>query len=536
MIRLTGINMNIHHADEELYKKIVSSLRINNNDIKEFSIARKSLDARKKTDIKYNYTLDITLKSNSLENKVLKNNIKNSKISKYQKEEYKIPNSGNALLENRPVIVGFGPAGIFAALLLARAGYRPIVLERGEDVESRSKKVDEYWESGKLDEESNVSFGEGGAGTFSDGKLNTMVKDTHGRNTFVMKNFIKHGADDEILYVHNPHIGTDRLREVVVGIRKEIIKLGGEIRFCSKLTDIIVNENKLTNIKVINDTKEYTIDTKVLVLAIGHSARDTFEMLYKNKIPMKQKPFAVGLRVQHPQEMIDKSQYANEAKTLSPASYKLTAKSLTGRGVYSFCMCPGGYVVAASTEKEKMAVNGMSYHDRNSGVANSAIIVTVNTNDFPSSKPLAGLEFQRNLESKAFTLGKGNIPIQLFKDYKGKCLTKKFGEFEPKIKGKTCFAPLHELLPKELTDSIIEAMAEFDKKIKGFGRDDAIFAGVESRTSSPIQIPRDDNLECEIEGIYPCGEGAGYAGGITSAAMDGIKVAESIIKKYNVPS
>lgn len=572
MIRIKDITMQLKHTKDEIYKQAAKELGILPTDILKLHIAKRSLDARRLRGAKicYKYTVDVELlQGEGLESKILHRHKKNTKMEMATKKVYHLPPVGDEGLTHRPVIVGFGPAGMFAALSLARAGFCPIIIERGECVDARTETVEQYWETGEINPDSNVSFGEGGAGTFSDGKLNTMVKDSLGRNYEVMRTFVMHGADEEILYDYKPHIGTDVLREVVKGIRTEIQSLGGEFRFNERLEEVFVSEQKrcqsLRICRLRAQTKEgepdtrfqkesdatpdtelqskldetsqyYDLDCEVLVLAIGHSARDTFAMLYQKNIPMAAKSFAVGLRIQHPQRHIDVSQFGEEdAHLLSPAPYKLTAKSRFGRGVYSFCMCPGGYVVAASTEAGKMVVNGMSYHKRDSGVANSAIIVTVNPADFVGfgeGNVLDGMAFQRALEEKAYALGKGKIPVQLYGDFKEGKISSSYGSFLPKFKGQTKFAPLHTLFFEELYVSILEAMDVFHKKIKGFAMEDAVLAGVESRTSSPIQILRNEMLESDIGGLYPCGEGAGYAGGITSAAMDGLKVAESIIKRF----
>lgn len=532
--------MQLLHTKEELQEAVAKELKIPSKEFVTFRIARRSLDARrlKLAKICYMYTVDVEL-SKRAEEKALKRLAKNAKVSEVKQKEYHLPACGEVVLKHRPVVVGFGPAGMFAALNLARAGFRPIVVERGECVEKRSISVEEYWKSGVPKKDSNVSFGEGGAGTFSDGKLNTMVKDALGRNQEVMRTFVRHGADEEILYDYKPHIGTDRLIEVVAGIRKEIQSFGGEIFFGERLEKIYFDENRhIHSICVRNvdsdAVQEYACE--VLVLAIGHSARDTFAMLHELGVPMEAKSFAVGLRVQHPQALIDVSQYGEEeAELLSPAPYKLTHQASTNRGVYSFCMCPGGHVVAASTEEHKMVVNGMSYHARDSKVANSAIIVTVHPDDFlctGDESVLRGLTYQRMLEAKAYELGEGKIPVQLYGDYKENRLSAEYGSFLPKFKGETKFAALHTLFSEDIRASIVEGMENFHKKIKGFANADAVLAGVESRTSSPIQILRNEEHESTLCGLYPCGEGAGYAGGITSAAMDGMKVAESIIRKY----
>lgn len=532
MLSLSNINLNILHTKKDLEKKVCKLLNISDKELLSYKIKRQSIDARNKQDILYNYTLILELKN---EEKILKANKKNINLTKIEEIEYSIKASGNIVLEKRPVIVGFGPAGIFAALSLAIAGFRPIVIEQGEDVDTRTRTVEEFWNNGILKENSNVSFGEGGAGTFSDGKLNTLVKDKTGRNTFVLETLVRHGADENILYNFKPHIGTDKLKEVVKSIRNEIISLGGEVFFNTKMTDIIIENDRLKAIKV-NTNK--IIDTDIAIFCTGHSARDTFKILRLKNIEMEAKNFAMGLRIIHSQEMIDKSSYGLKYyKELSPANYKLTYTSSSGRGVYSFCMCPGGYVVNSSSSKGELVVNGMSYNNRGSDTANSAIIVTVTKEDFYKESGetdiFAGLKFQEMLEKRAYNIANGKIPIQLYKDFENNKVSVKLGVVSPNIKGEFSFENLNEILPEYITSSIKEAIKEFDKKIKGFADDDAILVGVETRTSSPIKIFRNEEFEANIKGIYPCGEGAGYAGGITSAAMDGLKVAEFINKKYS---
>ena len=406
--------------------------------------------------------------------------------------------------------------------------------------------MERFWKEGTLDPESNVSFGEGGAGTFSDGKLNTMVKDPVGRNTAVLQTFVKYGADPEILWQQKPHVGTDMLVGIVSGIRKEIERLGGEVRFRTRVEHLVTEGGlpaeggqmsegiRVAGVRLSGGTE---IPCSVLVAATGHSARDTFRNFLSDGVQMEAKAFAVGVRVQHPQHLIDLSQYGEkEAEFLSPAPYKLTAKSRDGRGVYTFCMCPGGYVVNASSEEGMTAVNGMSYHDRASGNANSALIVTVTPEDFGGDGPLAGIAYQRKLEERAFRAGKGKIPVQLYGDFREGKVSEAFGGVQPKFRGDTSFADLNEVLGPEVSEAVKDGMEQFGRKIKGFDRPDAVLAGVESRTSSPVRIPRDEHCEAEIAGFYPCGEGAGYAGGITSAAMDGLRVAEQIIAKYALPA
>ncbi len=525
MIRIRQIFIGIHEDFDKVLKvKVAKKLGISINKIEEISINKKALDARKKKNIHYVVEADVKVQN---EENILKRNTSKD-IFKTPKEEYKFVVSGTKKLSSRPIVVGAGPAGLFAAYLLTEAGYKPLVIERGEKVEERVKKVEDFWTKGKLDLNSNVQFGEGGAGTFSDGKLNTLVKDKHFRMKKVFEIFVKCGAPEEILIVNNPHIGTDILRTVVINMRKEIIKMGGEIRYNTSFTDLIIKDNALEAIIVNN--KELIKCTN-LVLAIGHSARDTFKLLLKKGIHMTNKPFAVGLRIIHKQDMISKNQYGIDYRCLEPASYKLTHNTKNGRGVYSFCMCPGGYVVNASSEENRLVINGMSNYKRDSGYANSAIVVTVNENDFGIS-PLSGMYFQRKLEEKAYLLGKGSIPVQLYKDFKCGKNSVPIKSIAGAVKGNYRPADLNELFPKPISEALKEGIDSFDKKIPGFAGDEALVLGVESRTSSPVRIIRDETFMANIKGIYPCGEGAGYAGGITTSAMDGIKVAEAIASKY----
>ncbi len=578
MLRITQVKMPITHTEEDLRIRAAKLLRVSDNQIKKLVIVRQSIDARKRDEISFSYVLDAEVEQ---EEKIVRR-CKNDKVSLSKEVPYRFPASGSMRLNHRPVIVGSGPAGLFCGLMLARHGYKPLILERGGPVQERKEKVEAFWKDGTLDVNCNVQFGEGGAGTFSDGKLNTLVKDPNGRNRLVLSLFAEFGADPSITWVHKPHIGTDVLMGIVKGMREEIIRLGGEVRFYSQVTDILFKEaedlsaeaegmsgevqkpcqRKICGV-VVNGKEE--IPTEVLVLAIGHSARDTFFMLNAREIPMEAKAFAVGLRIQHPQEMIDASQYGQEAaKILGAASYKLTHTCANGRGVYSFCMCPGGFVVNASSEEGRLAVNGMSYHARDGENANSALIVTVTPEDFlkfvkfgegieeiegmekiegkeetkgieeikgkeetkgieeikeiekeENTDVLAGIAFQRVLEERAFRAGKGKVPVQLYGDFKENRCSVKFGAVKPQIKGEMAFANLQEVLPAPLVNALI-----------------ALLAGVESRTSSPVRILRDKQLESSVLGLFPCGEGAGYAGGITSAAMDGIKVAEEIARRF----
>ena len=529
MIRVRQIKLDVRKDNlDEIKRSVSKKLKINVDDIKEIEIKKKSLDARFKPDLFYVYEVDVDVKNEDI---VLNKNKFNNDIFKSFNEEYIIPKKGDILLKNRIVVVGSGPAGLFCGYLLSLMGYKPLIIERGEKVEDRVMTVENFFKDGILNKESNVQFGEGGAGTFSDGKLNTLTKDKFNRCRFVFDIFVKNGANKEIMYSNTPHIGTDVLIDVVRNIRNKIIDMGGEFLYNTCLTNINVKDNKLVSIEVNNSE---IINTSVLVLAIGHSARDTFSMLYNLGLNMEAKPYAMGIRIQHSQKMINVSQYGeNYFKSLGPANYKLTYKSSEGRGVYSFCMCPGGYVVNASSEERRLAINGMSYFKRDSSNANSAIVVTVSPDDF-GRHPLDGIRYQRELEEKAFKLGCGCIPVQLLGDFYENKISSFFGNVNPVFKGNYRFANLNDLYPEFINKSLKEAITYFGTKIDGFDNNDSIIAGVESRTSSPVRINRNLLYESNIEGIYPCGEGAGYAGGITTSAIDGIKVAEAIINKYRV--
>lgn len=520
MIRVRQVK--VHIDSNNLVKKIATKLNIKESDIKSYKIIKESIDARDISNIFYIYEVDVEVLNEDI---ILKNN-KSDDILKSEHIDYKIEVTGTNILNKRPIIVGSGPAGLFSAYYLAKLGYKPIIIERGEEVEKRIKSVEEFWNNNKLNVNSNVQFGEGGAGTFSDGKLNTLVKDKLGRKDEVLKIFTEFGADPSILYKNKPHIGTDVLMKIVKNMRDKIISWGGTYRFSTTLTDINIDNNKIKSI-VVNDNEE--IETDILILAIGHSARDTFKMLYEKNINMSPKPFALGIRIMHPQEMINMNQYGTNK--LGSADYKLTYKASNNRGVYSFCMCPGGFVVNASSENNRLAINGMSYSKRDSGVANSAIVVTVNPDDY-GTNPLDGIEFQRILEEKAYNIGNGNIPVQLYGDYKKNKISDKLN-YNPCIKGNYNYSNINDIFPDYINESLKEAIDNFNHKIKGFNREDAVIAAIESRTSSPVRIERDELLECNIKGIYPIGEGAGYAGGITTSAIDGLKVVEVIASKFD---
>ncbi len=593
MLRINQITCPIDHTEKQLFTALCHKLKCRESDILSWKIIRRSVDARKKPRLFYSYTLLAKCKE---EEKLLKKLRKDRDIANDTPVTFRFQTTGEKKLDKRPVIIGTGPAGLFCGLELARAGFMPVLLERGKNVEKRSKDVESFWNGDSLLPDSNVQFGEGGAGTFSDGKLNTLVKDKYGRNMHVLNTFVEFGAKESILYDQKPHLGTDVLKNIVKNIREEIISLGGEVRFESQVTDIrlsnvhtdisncfpyeknVFSENEIYKNESQSHDKEQEkekqritaieinhsewMETDILVLAIGHSARDTFSMLYEKHLHMEAKPFAVGFRVQHPQHFINETQYgtwedseqnneSNEntaskdpASILGAAPYKLTASARDGRGVYSFCMCPGGYVVNASSEEGLLAVNGMSYSARDGECANSAIIVSVSPEDYENSAfPLSGIAFQRELEQKAYKTARGKIPIQKYKDYQTELVKQgllktascsdTLSPFSPALKGLYQEADLTHILPPVLNTAFVEGMEEMDHKMHGFASGEVWLCGIESRTSSPVRICRDVSLQSNISGIYPCGEGAGYAGGITSAAMDGIKVAQEIGALYH---
>ena len=525
MIRIQQVKLPIEHSEDDLKDKAAEALKVAKEQIKSLTIFRKSIDARKKDEIMFIYALDVELYSD------IKISKRNNNISVVEPFIYEVEITGEKPINKRPVIVGSGPAGLFCALLLAEKGYEPIIIERGKKVKDRIKDIDKFWKDGTLDERSNIQFGEGGAGTFSDGKLNTLIKDRSKRGKRVLEEFVEAGAPSEILYINKPHIGTDLLRGVLVKIRKKVIELGGTFRFEECVTDICIKDDNLYRIVTESDI----IDTDILVLAIGHSARDTFEML-NNKLTMEPKPFAIGIRIEHPQSMINEGQYGELAghPSLGPADYKFVHKCKNGRSVYTFCMCPGGMVTGSSSEKGGVVTNGMSFYERDLENANSAVVVTVNPQDFGGEGALSGIEFQRKFEQKAFEIGGGNYhaPVQLYKDFAEKKVSKSFGEIYPTYRPGATFANLWDCLPDYVSESLVEGIAAFGTWLKGFDRPDSILTGVETRTSSPVRIIRGEDMQSNVKGIYPCGEGSGYAGGIMSAAIDGLKVAEYIIKTY----
>lgn len=534
-IVINNLKINLDDNIEKLKKLSAKELKISVSDIESLKVLRESVDARK-CDIKLVYRVLVSLKCN--EQKALSKS--RSKNASLYKEKTVNIEYGDQELKSRIVIVGAGPAGLFCAYTLAKHGYNPLVIERGEKVDDRKKSIDNFWETGNLNENSNVQFGEGGAGTFSDGKLTTRIKDPRVQD--VLDTFVRNGGPEEISYSHKPHIGTDLLIDVIKNMREEIISMGAEFLFSTKLVDIETEEKiKSVTVEDVKNSTEKTnkIETENLVLAIGHSARDTYEMIYDKGIDMIQKPFAIGVRVEHPQEMIDSNQYGDckDHPKLKASEYKLANRTENGRSCYSFCMCPGGTVVASSSEPGMLVVNGMSEHARDKDNANSAIVVSVNEDDFGSNNPLAGMEFQRKYEKMAFELAGSDYkaPVQLLSDFKENRESEKLGSIVPSHTRGYVFKDLNKCLPEYVAEAIKESMDAFDRKIKGFASPDTVLTGIETRTSAPVRIQRDESFESTIKGLYPCGEGAGYAGGIVSAAVDGIKIAEEIMKKYKKP-
>ena len=539
MIQITQLKLPYQHSAADLEQKIKKLLKLNSNQRFTYHIVKKSIDARKKPELFLVYTVHVSMDN---EASILKKT-KNASISIVKPKQYQLPVSGVEECAHQPLIIGAGPAGLFATFVLVEAGFHPILIERGKPVEERQKDVEKFWETGILDTNSNVQFGEGGAGTFSDGKLNTVVKDPANRNHYVLEAFVRFGAPENILFENKPHIGTDILCTVIANMRNYILEKGAQIYFETCAKDFIIQNQQITKV-ICDNQKEFEVSA--VVLALGHSARDTFQTLHHLELPMEAKNFAVGFRVEHPQQMINDALYGKQNIDMPAAPYKVTSNFPNGRGVYSFCMCPGGYVVNSSSEEERLVVNGMSYSDRNSSTANSAIIVSVDEDDFinphfykdgaeyllQKKDALSGMRFQQALEKKAYQLAMGKIPQQLYGDFCENTCSTSYGEFESNTKGDTSFVNLRGLLSADMEESFIGGMEHFARIIPDFNRRDAILSGIESRTSSPIRILRDENFESEIKGIYPCGEGAGFAGGITSAAMDGIRVAEAIFKKY----
>ena len=540
MLRITDLQLPLDHAEADLKEAVLKRLKISDAELINFTVFKRSYDARKKSAIVLIYTIDVEVKDDEALLHKIKNIQGQAKIGKTPDTSYKFVTHAKEGNYPRPVVIGFGPCGLFAALILAQMGFKPIVLERGKAVRERTKDTWGLWRKRELQPESNVQFGEGGAGTFSDGKLYSQVKDPKHYGRKVLTEFVKAGAPEEIMYVSKPHIGTFRLVKMIEEMRANIIELGGEIRFQQKVTDFDIQDGEVRGL-TINDQER--IEADHVVLAVGHSARDTFQLVYDKGVYVEAKPFSVGFRIEHPQSIIDKARFGPNAgnKILGAADYKLVHHAKNDRSVYSFCMCPGGTVVAATSEPGRVVTNGMSQYSRNERNANSAIVVGISPEvDYPGH-PLAGIDFQRKLESKAFELGGGtyNAPGQLIGDFLANRPSSELGDVVPSYKPGITLCNLADALPAFAIEAIREAIPEFDKQIKGFSLKDAILTGVETRTSSPIRIKRkdDDMQSLNTRGLFPAGEGAGYAGGILSAAIDGIKVAEalalSLQRKYS---
>ncbi len=528
MLRLTEVKLPLDHAEPELKAAVLKRLGVKEGDLLGFSIFRRGYDARKKSAISLVYSVDVELRNEAA---VLKRLRDDRHIGPAPDMRYQFVAQAPAGLSERPVVIGMGPCGLFAGLILAQMGFRPIILERGKAVRERTKDTWGLWRKSVLNPESNVQFGEGGAGTFSDGKLYSQIKDPKFHSRKVLEEFVKAGAPEEILYVSKPHIGTFRLVGMVEEMRAGIEALGGEVRFQSKVDEIEIDNGQVRGVVLAGGER---IATSHVVLAIGHSARDTFQMLYDKGVYVEAKPFSVGFRIEHPQSLIDRARFGDFAGNaiLGAADYKLVYHASNGRSVYSFCMCPGGTVVAATSEPNRVVTNGMSQYSRNERNANSGIVVGITPADFPSDHPLAGIELQRELESRAFELGGGGYlaPGQLVGDFIANRPSSGVGEVEPSYKPGVKFGDLNPSLPAYAIEAIREALPAFDKQIKGYAMHDAVLTGVETRTSSPIRITRnrDDYQSLNTRGLYPAGEGAGYAGGILSAAVDGIEVAEAV--------
>ncbi|MDI1236184.1 MAG: NAD(P)/FAD-dependent oxidoreductase [Polaromonas sp.] len=533
MIRLTELKLPLDHPEDALPALIARTLGIQPAELLRHRIYKRSYDARKQK-LLLVYIADVELASPALENRLLQQFEANPHIRPAPDQSYHLVARVDSAPAVRPVVVGFGPCGIFAALLLAQMGFKPIVLERGKKVRERTKDTWGLWRKGVLDPESNVQFGEGGAGTFSDGKLWSQIKDPRFLGRKVMTEFVKAGAPEEILLVSKPHIGTFKLVKVVEHMREQITALGGEIRFQQRVSDVLIEQGQIRGLTVqsLQDGGSYELRADHVVLALGHSARDTFAMLHERGVYMEAKPFSIGFRIEHPQGLIDRARLGQHAghPLLGAADYKLVHHAANGRSVYSFCMCPGGTVVAATSEVGRVVTNGMSQYSRNERNANAGIVVGITPADYPGG-PLAGIAFQRQLESHAFTLGGGTYaaPGQLVGDFVAGKASTQLGSVEPSYKPGVLMADLASALPGYAITAMREALPAFGKKIKGFDMFDAVLTGVETRTSSPLRMTRGDDFQSlNVRGLYPAGEGASYAGGILSAGVDGIEVAEAV--------
>lgn len=527
MIRIRDLMLPPEHDQNALLYLAAQALHVRASDITALTIFRRSLDARKKPLLRWVYTVDVTLRSG--EGKLLRQN-RNSKISKAEPYYYSIPKKTS---DKRPVVVGFGPAGMFAALVLARAGLRPIVLERGECAQERQKKVERFWRDGELDPESNVQFGEGGAGTFSDGKLNTGTKNERGR--WVLEQLVRFGAQEEILYDAKPHVGTDVLFHVVQNLRRRVCELGGEVRFGARLTAIMKDGDAISGVEYVQNGQTRRLDCSRVILAIGHSARDTFRYLHESGVPMEPKPFSMGVRIEHEQELIDRAQYgAPRTGNIPPADYKLSVHLPDGSSAYTFCMCPGGHVVAAASQTGGVVTNGMSYAARDGKNANAALLVTLKPEDFPYEGTLGGMLWQEEIERRAYEISDSYLaPAQTVGDFLGGKASERLSCVEPTYQPGVVLCDLHDVLPEKLTKTLEQAIPALDGMLKGFGDPGALLTAPETRSSSPVRILRGEDLQSTVRGLYPCGEGAGYAGGIMSAAVDGMLCAEAVLRDVN---
>ena len=531
MIQITDIYVPLIYDELTLICLAAERLSVQQEKIEKISIDKKSIFKRSDQEILFRMTLRVYLSPSENEDLVIWNRV-NKTITRGEAVAYQVAEKSNFKLP--PVIIGAGPAGLFAALLLAEAGANPILLERGDAIEKRRRCVTQFWDSGFLDPNSNVAFGEGGAGTFSDGKLKVGKKDA--RKRYILQSFVDAGAPEEILWDEKPHIGTDRLHIVVRKIRERILSLGGEIHFRAQLTDIIKHDGKVAGAIYIRENEQREIRTDNLILAIGHSARDTIEQLYASGIQFQPKPFAVGVRIEHPQSLINELSYGSFSNhpSLGSADYKMVVHLPEMRNVYTFCMCPGGSVVAAASEPERLVTNGMSHYLRNKQNANTALLVTLKNSDFRQDGPLSGIRFQREIESAAFISGGQNYhaPVQRLEDFLEKRETKKFGDVLPSYQPGTHFSCVESYLPPEIAASLRDGIREMCAWMPGYYDPDALITGAETRSSSTVRMTRDDSLEAiSLRGLYPCGEGAGYAGGILSAAVDGLMCAEKILAK-----